>query len=260
MPLITLTSDWNSGDFYIAAVKGRILSILPDVSIVDISHQVRPFNSAQAAFILRNSWPSFPPGTIHLIFVNAESNKDKPQLAVKAQGQYFIGTDNGIFSMILSGKPEAVAQLDESKDGLQGFPGLISFTRAATGLASGKTMEEIGKPVESYAERVPIRATIEEKAITGSVIYIDSYQNAITNISRELFDRIGNGRKYEIFIQSKHYRVTRLSQSYQDEAPGEITVLFNSVNLLEVAINNGNAARLLNLDLNSTVRVEFLDK
>jgi S-adenosylmethionine hydrolase len=258
MPVITLTSDWNSGDYYLAAIKGQLLGINDRLTIVDISHQVKPFNSAQAAFILRNAWPHFPEGSIHLILVNTERTGTLSQLAVKANGHYFIGTDNGIFSQILGGSQEEMVMLKEDAP-INSFHGLKSFTKAAAALANGEPLSSLGTPVKAYQERIPIRATIEDKTITGSIIYIDSFQNAITNISRELFERIGNGRKYEIFVQSKHNRITRLSNSYHDQPPGELLALFNSAHLLEIAISNGNAARLLNLDMNSTVKVEFIN-
>jgi S-adenosyl-L-methionine hydrolase (adenosine-forming) len=106
-----------------------------------------------------------------------------------------------------------------------------------------------GKPLQ---RSIPRRATIEKDVINGSVIYIDSYQNAITNITRELYERIGKGRKFEIALQSNHYRLNRINKTYSETSAGELLVLFNYLDLLEVAINKGNAAELLNLNTNST--------
>jgi len=258
MPVITLTSDWNSADYYIAAVKGQLLSLQEGLRIVDICHQIKAFNTGQAAFVLRNAWPHFPPGTIHLIFVNAEATAGEAHILAVAGGQYFIGADNGLLSLVLGNKADKVIKLNmEAGDAFPGFPGLQLFTRTASVLASGTAPESLGETMPGLKERIPLRATIEGKVITGSIIYIDSYQNAITNISRELFERIGAGKPFELFVQSKHYRITRICKTYTEESPGELLALFNSANLLEIAIRNGNAARLLNLDTNSTVRVEF---
>ena len=100
--------------------------------------------------------------------------------------------------------------------------------------------------------------TIDESTINGSVIYIDSFRNAITNISRELFDQIGKGRPFEIFVQSNHYKINRINKKYSDSSTGEMLALFNSLGLLEIAINSGNAADLLNLSVNSVVRIKVL--
>ncbi len=115
----------------------------------------------------------------------------------------------------------------------------------------------LGKVVKKYQERIPLRAAIDKSVITGSVIYIDSFRNAITNITRDLFDRIGAGRPFEILPQNNYYIIKRLNNYYHETAPGEILAIFNSVDLLEIAINKGNAADLLNLTTNSSVRVKF---
>jgi S-adenosylmethionine hydrolase len=99
--------------------------------------------------------------------------------------------------------------------------------------------------------------TIDESVINGSVIYIDSYRNAFTNISLDLFHQIGKGRAFDILVQSNHNRISRLNQRYGESSQGEILALFNSIGLLEIAINGGNAADLLDLSLNSSVRVKF---
>jgi len=114
--------------------------------------------------------------------------------------------------------------------------------------------------VKKYQERIPLRAAIDQSVITGSVIYIDSFRNAITNITRDLFDRIGDNRPFEIYVQSNHYVINRLNNYYHETAPGEILAIFNSVGLLEIAINKGNAADLLNLSTNSSIRVKFKEK
>ena len=108
-------------------------------------------------------------------------------------------------------------------------------------------------------KQIPILPTIDETTINGSVVYIDSFRNAITNISRELFDQIRKGRPFDIFIQSNYYKINRLNKNYHDSSTGELLALFNSLGLLEIAINSGNAADLLNLSINSVVRIKFYD-
>ncbi len=260
MSVITLTSDWNQNDYYLAAVKGQLLKLNENFRLVDLNHQIPPFNAAQAAFILRNSFYHFPKNSIHLIFVDAEPSEDRKILAIKSLDHYFIGTDNGIFSLILNEEPVEIIELSnkEPQDSTS-FPGLISFTEAAFKISKGDPLETIGTSIEKYNDRVPLRATIEEKAITGSIIYIDSYGNAITNITRELFERIGHKKAFEIYVQSKYYTLNEIHSSYRSMPPGELLAVFNSIGLLEIAINNGNASRLLNLNQNSNIRIEFLN-
>ena len=105
---------------------------------------------------------------------------------------------------------------------------------------------------------MPLLASINESVIAGSVIYIDSYQNAITNISRELFEKIGKGRPFEILVQSYHYKINRINKTYNETSDGELLAIFNSVGLLEIAINRGKVAELLNIGLHSNIRVKFM--
>ena len=137
------------------------------------------------------------------------------------------------------------------------FISMSIFAEVACALSSGSSLEEIGQPVETYIKQTPLRATIEDNIITGSVIHIDSYHNAITNISLDLFERIGNGRPFEIYVQSKHYKISRINKRYNETLPGDLLAIFNAANLLEIAIRNGNAAGLLKLNTSSTIRVEF---
>ena len=258
MPVITLTSDWNLDDFYVAAIKGRILSNDPTITIVDINHKIKTFNTAQAAFILRNAFQYFPPGSIHLILVNTEAGVQNDYKLVKAKGHFFIGMDNGIFSIILGEEAEEVIQLIPEKNNLKSFPELNLYAETAIKIAKGISLSGLGKKVKEFQHRIPIRATIEENGLTGSIIYIDSYENAITNISQDLFERVCKGREFEMYVQSKYYKITKISNSYNEVSQGELLALFNAASLLEIAINGGNAASLLNLDLSSSVRIEFI--
>jgi S-adenosylmethionine hydrolase len=258
MSIITLTSDWITNDFYVGAVKGKILSLCKEANIIDISHNIQAFNTAQAAFVLRNAYPKFPAGTIHLIFINTEPSPSKPFLAVKANGHYFIGSDNGIFSLVSGERAEKIVKIPLENP--KSFSSFDVFCEAACSLANGTEIEKLGEIVSELNMRIPFRPTIENATLTGSIIYIDSYQNAITNISHELFEKVSQTRDFDIYVQSKHYKISAISEFYSEVPVGELVALFNSVGLLEIAINNGNAARLLNLDMNSTVRVEFKDR
>ncbi len=255
MSIITLTSDWINNDFYVGAIKGRILSICPSLTIIDLSHSISAFNTLQAAFVLRNAFPNFPQNTIHLIFVNTEASANNPYLVVKANEQFFIGTDNGIFSLVISENYQKIIRL--KPENYKSYTAFELFPKVACEIANGTKIENLGEPTDTFKQRIPLRPTIENLTLTGSIIYIDSFQNAITNITKDLFDRIRQDRSFEIYVQSKHYKVKKISNFYNDVPVGELLALFNSVGLLEIAINNGNAARLLNLDVNSSIRIEF---
>jgi hypothetical protein len=255
MAIITITCDWNNDDFYRAALKGAILGQCPKANIIDISSQVPPFNTSVAAFRLKHSYKHFPKGSVHIIAVNSESIDGRPMVALHAEGHFFVGNDNGVFGLLLDNDPEYTVSIAVDETGT--FPELTAFAIAAGKIAETGKLDGIGEKYTGLYKQVPMLPAIEESVINGSVIYIDSYRNAITNISFDLFEQIGKGRSFEILVQSNHYRITRLNKKYGDSSPGEILAIFNSLGLLEIAINKGNASDLLNLALNSSIRIKF---
>lgn len=258
MHMITLTSDWNNDDFYLASIKGKLLSRCPAVTVVDISHRVEPFKLAQAAFIVRNSFRNFPEGSIHIIAVNTEPDKGKNLLAARIAGHYFICTDNGILGMLGESEPEKVVILPETEvKQSTTFIAFDLFAEVACELAEGKELEDLGTLTDQYKKPASLKPTLGENTITGSVMYLDSYQNAITNISKDFFERTGRGRPFRIFVQSKHYVLEGINERYNETPDGELLAIFNSLGLLEIAIRNGNAAGLLRLSTSSTIRIDF---
>jgi len=273
MAIITLTTDMGGRDYYVAAVKGIIYNIVPEIQLVDISHHVSPFDIAQASFILRNAYPNFPAGTVHIIGVNPERVKRKDafdmreetlHVIVQYEGQYFIGADNGIFSLLFDKQPEKIFEitLDTGSDSTT-FPTRDIFAKIACLLSSGMSLEEIGVPLESLKERSIFRPVAEENTIKGTVIYIDSYGNVITNITRSHFINTGKGRNFSIYFRREDYDISEISHSYSDVPEGEKVALFGSSGYLEIAINKGvegsggGASSLFGLKVNDSIRVEF---
>jgi S-adenosylmethionine hydrolase len=258
MPIITLTSDWGHRDFFLGAVKGKILSLLPSAAIIDISHGISPFNLKQASFIIRNSYPHYPKGTVHILSILTEKTEKAAHLAVKFDGQYFIGADNGIFSLIFDHDPEKIINISASVDNnKKDIPARDRFVEAAVHLAAGRSIDELGEPVSQWKEQLHFLPVVSGDVIRGVAIYINQYENVVTNITRELYDKTSKGRK--CIIEFRGETLNAISQSYQQVPIGEIVALFGSTGHLEIAINQGNAGSLLGLDINDPVRVEFRD-
>jgi len=256
MPIITLTSDWGQRDHFLAAVKGKILSRIPLVNIVDISHEISPFNLKQASFIIRNSYIHYPPGTVHMLSVLAERSEKTPHLAVQYDGQFFIGADNGIFSLIFDHSPERIIRISAgSTEGNQEIPARDRFVEALVHLAAGNPIEQLGEPVSEWKEQLHFLPVVSGDVIRGVVIYVNRYENVITNITRDLVEKTGKGRNY--IVEFRGETIKKISRSYQEVPVGEIVALFGSTGHLEIAINQGNASSLLGLDINDPVRVEF---
>ncbi|PKQ62024.1 hypothetical protein BZG02_13880 [Labilibaculum filiforme] len=261
MAIISLTTDWQHRDYYLGALKGRLLSICPDAQLVDLSHNVDNYNISQASFIIKNAFIHFPKGSIHIIGVKSEETPEHPHLAVKYQDHYFIGADNGIFSLVMKGDPQEIVRIENTEKEAQflTFPELNIFSKVAAHISKHNSLAGLGPTQKSLYRLVPIRALIQKGTITGQVIYIDSYGNVTTNISKELFESMNQKREFEILVQSNHYRITKINKNYFENSEGDFLALFNSSGLLEIAINKGNLAELLQLDINSDIRIKFHD-
>ena len=254
MKILTLTTDFGLKDYYAGMLKGSLLSAHQDFNIVDISHNIPNYDIVQAAFVLKNAYPTFPKGTIHLVSVNNFYNNQSAFLVIEQDGHFFIGADNGIFSLVFPEKIEKVVELNYQGTGT----GEVNrvFAQAAAALVEGKKLEEIGRPLDAIMERITFQPVVKSTQIVGSVIHVDNYENVITNITRELFEQVAKGRSFNLYFK-RHDAITQLSWHYFDVPVGETLCLFNSAGYLEIAINLGKASSLLGLNIDDTVQIEF---
>ena len=260
MPVITLISDWGPKDHYTGAVKGAILRQAPSVQVIDITHEINPFNILQASFVLRNTYKEFPDGSIHIIGVNTDESQQHPHVAIYYQNQYFIGADNGIFSLAFDNTPEKIVEIEIFQDGdYFTFSVRDRFVKAACHLALGQPIEELGFKRELLTERHHFRPVVEPALIKGKVIYVDGYENIFINITQEVFEKTRQKRAFEIQVRNAEYPVSKISKSYSDVPAGNIVALFGSTGFLEIAVNQGNAAGLLGIQVDDIIRIAFID-
>lgn len=258
MTIITLTTDWGLENHYQGAVKGSLLKHLPDAQIIDISHQLPPFDIMQASFVLKNAYPHFPKGSIHLLGVNSEAGMDNPHVAIRHNDHFFIGADNGVFSLMFDNKPDEAIEIDIIQDSAYfTFSTRDVFAKVAAMIASGKKLSDIGKPHRDLFHRIPFVPVVYPEKIIGKVIFIDNYENVFVNITRELFRQVGGGLAFSINYRSAGDSITEIHEAYGDVTPGEKIALFGSSTYLEIAINQGKASSLLGLHLNDTVSIVF---
>lgn len=256
MAIITLTSDWGTSDYYLPAVKGAILSQLPDVRIIDISHHIRQFDLESAAFTLRNCYRNFPEGSIHIIGINTEESIENPHVVIKANGHYFIGADNGVFSMIFGDQVMEMVELDIPMDSdYFTFSTRDRFVKAAVLISKGEPLSSLGETREALSSRMLFQPTVSQHNIKGMIIHIDGYENLITNISEKLFNTERKNRKFEIYFSG--YRIRKISKAYTDEAVAELVALFGSHGMMEIAINHGKAASLCGMERTNPIDVNF---
>lgn len=264
MAIITLISDMGTRDHYVAAVKGAIHTQLEGATIVDISHAIAPFNNMHASFVLRNAWPEFPKGTIHIIGVNPEANGQSPHVVALYRGHYFIGADNGIFSLLFDGKPEELVEITIKLDTDHlAFPTKNIFVKAACHLARGGIAGALGRKLTAVKEQIHLRPVVLEDTIKGEVIHVDHYGNLVTNITKELFSNVVKHREFRISFGRAMNDITKIHKTYSDVPTGERVAFFGDSGYLEIAVNKGvvgaggGAAQLLGLNVTSAVRLEL---
>ncbi|MFA6923005.1 MAG: SAM-dependent chlorinase/fluorinase [Bacteroidales bacterium] len=263
MAIITLTTDWGLKDFYVGAFKGLIISNCPGATIIDISNEIPSFDILKASFVLKNSYNNFPKGTIHLVDINKwhERNTDLSFIAAEKNGSYFIGRDNGLFSLTFESFPETVVRItDDIEEDQHSLNIRDLYVKVIYHIFQGKSLDELGNKKSNWFEMKNMQPLTDKNVLIGSIIYIDSYGNAITNITRNLFNEVGKGRQYKIiFKREGYYDIDKISKNYHDIETGDRLALFNSSDYLEIAINEGNASSLIDLKYNETIRVEFFN-
>lgn len=247
MPLLTLTSDIGHQDYLVGAVKGRLLRINPAFSLVDISHEIAPFNYPQAAYICRNAIRHFPAHTYHLLLVNLFEKKPEQLLLAFHHDQYILCADNGLLTMVLEDKPEMVIGLPLDKNANKNTLHCIQVMgEAVQELQAGARLQDIGIPDTQYIEKNHLRPTFGENWIEGQIIFIDHFENIVVNITRHQFEEQRKGRQFRIVFKRDEV-IDRIAETYADVPEGEKLAIFNAAGYLEIAINKGNAAGLFGL-------------
>jgi S-adenosylmethionine hydrolase len=247
MPILTLTSDIGHKDFLVGAVKGQVLQVNEGFNIVDISHDLTPFNYSQAAYVCRNAIRNFPDESFHMVLMNLFHTRPEHLLLAKYGNQYIGMADNGLLTMIVEGLPEQVVgiALDKTQNRNTLYCTRV-LAQAFTDLLSGQTLEKIGNPNHSIEVKNPLKPMLGNNYIEGQIIFIDHFENVIVNITRDDFEEQRKGRSFKIVFKRDEV-IDKISETYADVNEGEKLALFNSAGYLEISINKGNAAGLFGL-------------
>ena len=277
MAIITLTTDFGMKAHFVGAVKGALLSEIKDANIVDISHNISPFNVMEAAYVIQNAFSSFPKGSIHVIGVDSELNPENSHIAMVLNGHYFVCANNGILSKICNDiTPDQIVEVNIHDKIVGNFPVLDIFVKVAAHIARGGTLEVIGKPIDEVKPIKNITPFVgsDNNQLIGNVIFIDRYDNVITNIKKPFFETIQKGRRFE--ISARNHKFKSIHKHYSDivdfripidkrNDEGRGLVVFNSSDYLEIAMYKSNkatvggASTLMGLEMMDSVTISFFD-
>ena len=274
MSIITLITDFGHKDYFVGALKGKILSEQKEAVIVDISHEIDLFNTFEASYCIEAAYHNFPKGTIHIIGVDSERVGDTQHIAMQWDDHYFICADNGILNTLIQKKiPQKIVAITIHDRLNTDVSDMDVFAAVACHIARGGLLNVIGKEISSLKPVSVLTSSISDdlSEIKGQIVYIDSFGNCVTNISQRQFNETLRGRKFEIVIKNKKF--SRLHKSYSDfsvsdvkqlkDLEGDFLALFNENGYLEIAIYKsnpktvGSAATLLGLHFRDTVSIKF---
>lgn len=245
MPIITLTTDFGLSDGYVAAMKGVILGIAPQATVIDITHQIPPQNVREAAYVLATALPFFSPGAIHLAIVDPGVGSARRPMAAQVGNHFLVGPDNGVFTHALpAGQPASCVHLDNPAYWLptvsRTFHGRDIFSPVAAHLANGAPLAALGSPISDpvFFDVHPPRREADG-SLRGQVVHVDRFGNLVSNIPGAWLA----GRLWTVRIAGQ--QVVGPSLTYASVAPGQLLALVSSDATLEIALRDGSAAARL---------------
>ncbi len=274
MSIITLTTDFGLKDHFVGALKGKILSEFSDAKIIDISHNIDPFNISETNYIINASYANFPNGTVHIIGVDSEINQENLHIAIEWNNQFFICADNGILSLLTQKiMPKKMVAINIHDRFSVNATSIEVFVKVACHLAKGGLLNVIGKEIELLKPISELQPTISDdgKILKGIIIYIDHYGNAVTNISRKTIEEHSKGRSFEINFKNKNIKTIFAKYSdignsgkyFLKHYEGQKMAVYNEADLIEIAIFKSNPATvgsansLLGLNYRDVISIVF---
>tara|TARA_B100001059_G_C17635466_1_gene476610 strand:- start:29 stop:856 length:828 start_codon:yes stop_codon:yes gene_type:complete len=275
MSIITLTTDYGNKDYFVSSLKAKLISEIEEIKIIDISHNISPFNLSEAGYVLEGAFNNFPKGTIHIMSVDSELTPENKHVAIMYEGSYFIGADNGVFSLIFRDKkPDQIVQINLHSSFNYKVSSDDLFVKVAAHINRSGPLNVVGTEITGIKEITNLRPVVnkEENQIIGSVIYIDNYGNVISNITEKLFKEVSKTREFT--INARSVKFLKIYKNYSDaidfnlekkdrEEDGKKIALFNNLGYLQLSIYKsnpqtvGSASSLFGLNYRDTISVYF---
>jgi S-adenosylmethionine hydrolase len=254
IPIITLLTDFGLHDYFVGTMKGVIMNIHPEVTIVDISHDVSPHDIFQAAFLLKNAYTYFPIGTIHVVVVDPGVGSDRKPIIISSERGYFIAPDNGVLSYVYA--EDHVSEIREItadhyfvKPRSGTFDGRDIFAPVAAWLSKGVGFALFGEPITEYKKfEISVPVKIQQGALKCTIVYVDRFGNLVSNLTREQFkELLDSSKKRRFAFRVGNHNISKISQSYAEGGEDELIAIFGSSGYVEFSVNQGNAAQFTEL-------------
>lgn len=258
MQIVSLTTDFGLKDYYVGELKGMLYSQMSNVNIVDISHDIQAYDIIQASFYLSNTYKHLPKGSIHILGVQSYYYKINETIVFERDGHFFIGPNNGVFSLIwddLSEQEVYVVSIDDME--VQSLS--ETFAHAAAYIAHKLPLSDIGPKVGNVERKMMIQPVITRSQIRATIIHIDRFNNAIVNLKKSQFDQLREGRQFQLYFKHDD-PIYHFSKHYAEVPVGDALAMWNTAGYLEIAVNMGKASTLYNLNKNETIQIYFIDK
>jgi S-adenosyl-L-methionine hydrolase (adenosine-forming) len=256
--IITLTTDYGTNDHLVGTLKGVILKINPDVTIVDITHNVAPFDLLDGALAIGSAYSYFPPKTVHVVVVDPGVGTERRPLLVSAANQYFIAPDNGVLSMIYEREPEGLVVRNANAEHYylqpvsKTFHGRDIFAPVAAWLTKGWQTSGMGDEIEDYKRFALPRPKDTDGVVKGVILRADAFGNLITNLRREDLPE-SVARDGAIKLQIGTQAVSKFVETFAQGNGAEPFAYLGSSGFVEIGVNKGNAARTLGLGRGTAV-------
>lgn len=256
-PVIALLTDFGTRDHYAGTMKGVALSVCPDATLVDITHEVPPHDVLDGALEMAATYKYFPSGTIFLAVVDPGVGSQRRAIAAEAGGYRFVAPDNGVLTLVFKeSPPKRVVEITERRYARptvsRTFEGRDRFAPAAAWLAKGIELTGLGRTLTSWHTLTVPEPAVTEHQVVGEVLRVDRFGNLMTNIDRRTFERFAGGG---IEIAAGTHAVDKVVATYAEAEAGSVCAVFGSTERLEIAVTGGSAAERLGLGREARITI-----
>lgn len=252
-PVIALVTDFGLADNFAGVMKGVIARHCPEANVIDLTHGIPPHSVMHAALVLLGSYRHFPEGTIFVIVVDPAVGSGRKIIAVKTAEYTFLAPDNGVLSPVARecGGARFYEITYRPPELSETFHGRDIFAPVAGMLAAGRPIEDLAREIPAMAEfELPKPKRAGANKVSGSIVYVDTFGNCMSNIPR--FVVRGKAK-----VRTGKTKIDGISKSYAEKEAGRALAIFNSFDMLEIAVNRGSAAERLGMKIGAEVVVEF---